>query len=211
MKKLVQMVAVALMVVGLAGCQNQKKTGARFADRGTRAQQASPRAQAVAPSAVVYGVDANNSWLDHNAWMSLIARLVSPSIPQDYLLDVSQDGTGNTGVFVGARLCTSPAGPLNKNALVVLHVYDSSGIPIPMYLKAVNGYVSNGSFDITFQDQYGSIRLTGSIVNTTSGQKVAGWVVFDTRVRSDGSTDNYGAQLLGQYYMDNVNQLFSCY
>src|SRR3954462_13351229 len=101
MKNFIQMVSAALMVVGLVACQ-QKQSGTSFGDRGTRAQNVSTTAvNSVKPTAVVYAYN-------QSTWMSSVRRLVSPSIKEEYLMDVSPDGSGGTGVYVGTALCMSP-------------------------------------------------------------------------------------------------------
>lgn len=204
-----------MLVVSAVACGNKKKSGARFEDRGTRAVSVTPRQAQVGVTDVVYGVDPRNptQYRSHTAWMSSVKRLVSASISELYIGDVSQDGMNKTGVFIGARLCMtnryqSQSAP--AQAMVVIQVYDQHDVPVPIYLNAVansGGYdASTGRVNVTFADSYGSIRITGQV----SGSNFSGWVEFDTRLRADNQTDSYGFEPLGTVYM-NADQLFSCY
>ncbi len=213
MKALFKATFVLVLMVALTGCPaNKKKSGARFEDRGARAAGVTQRQAGVGVTTVVYGVDQQGQYRDHNSWMSSVKRLVSASIGEQYIGDVSQDGTGKTGVFLGAKLCMnryqSQAAP--TQAMVVIQVYDQYEIPVPIYLNAVangGGYnASTGQVNVTFADSYGSIRLSGQV----SGANFSGWVQFDTKQRADGQVDNYGLETLGSVYM-NADQLFACY
>lgn len=205
MKALFNTTFVLVLMVCLTGCPSNKKKGARFQDRQARAMQVTQRQANVGVSTVVYGVDQYGQYRSHASWMSSVTRLVSPSVSREYLTDVSQDGSDNTGVFFGARLCLNryASSSIPTQALVVVQVYDTSGLPIPIYLNAVQsgGYnASTGQVDALFKDEYGSIRIYGQ----ASGSTFQGWVQFDT------FSDNYGLENLGTVYMD-ANQLFSCY
>ncbi len=201
-----------MLVVTAVACGNKKKSGARFEDRGARATGITQRQAQVGVTTVVYGVDQYGQYRDHNSWMSSVKRLVSASIGEEYIGDVSQDGTGKTGVFLGAKLCMNRYQSMSAptQAMVVIQVYDQYEIPVPIYLNAVangGGYnASTGQVNVTFADSYGSIRLSGQV----SGANFSGWVQFDTKQRADGQVDNYGLETLGAVYMD-ANQLFSCY
>lgn len=213
MKNLFKTVFVLALMIGLTGCPaNKKKLGARFQDRGVRATQVTQRQAQVAISTVVYGVDQYGQYRSYESWMSSVRRLVSASITEEYLGNVSQDGVNKTGVFFGAKLCMNryQSQAVPTQAMVVVQVYDNaSDQPIPIYLNAVQGggyNPSTGQLTATFSDQYGSIRLVG----TVNGANFSGWVEFDTRLRADNQNDNYGFETLGSVYM-NADQLFSCY
>lgn len=213
MNTLLKTTFVLALMVCLTGCPaNKKKSGARFEDRGARAAGVTQRQAQVGVTTVVYGVDQNGQYRDHNSWMSSVRRLISASIGEEYIQDVSQDGTNKTGVFLGAKLCMNryqtQAAP--TQAMVVVQVYDQYDVPVPIYLNAVangGGYnASTGQVNVTFADNYGSIRLVGQV----SGANFSGWMQFDTKVRANGDRDNYGIETLGAVYM-NADQLFSCY
>lgn len=202
---------ILTLVMTAAACGNKKKTGARFEDRGARATSATPRqVQNVGVTTVVYGIDQYGQYRDHNNWMSSVRRLVSASISEEYLGDVSQDGANKTGVFFGAKLCMNrySSQSVPNQAMVVMQVYDNHDVPVPLYLNAVQGVynASTGDLDVTFRDNYGLIRLVGR----ASGSSFSGWVQFDNKVRADGTADTYGLETLGAVYM-NADQLFSCY
>ena len=202
--KLFNTVFVLVMMVALTGCpSNKKKSGGRFEDRGARANGVTQSAQQVAPTALVTAYD-------RSSWMSSVRRLVSASIPENYLMEVSPDGTNNTGVFVGARLCVTQGygnQQVPQKAMIVIHVYDSYQVPVPIYLNSVQGSISNGIIDVIFQDDKGQIRLYGQQVNQ---QQVQGVIQFNTRVKSDGTADSYGWETLGTFNMLS-QQLFACY
>lgn len=215
MKALLKVMFAMALVVAMSACGNEKKGGAKFEDRGARALNVSEQTrQSLVPTSLVYGKDQSGNDMNMTTWMSGVRRLISASIPENYLLDVSPNGTGgnSNGVFLGVHLCLQGNYPqaIPSTAMMVIKVYDSAEAPpVPIYLTAESGntgsLTSSGVVDARFADNYGSIRLYGQ----PYGGNYSVQVWFNNHLRYDGQTDSAGWQLLGTAYM-TPSQLFSC-
>jgi hypothetical protein len=149
------------------------------------------------------------------AFRVAVGNFVSATLDPKYLGDVSGDPSSKTGIKFSGSFSFAATGQINLSATSVqidindslVGTTDSSGklitaYPVDFSQAAAGNYdKSNGTFQVTFQDQYGQLVFNGKV----SGQTAQGTVTFANTSAVDGLGARSGT--LGTFVISSCSLL----
>ncbi|MGE5085367.1 MAG: hypothetical protein ACM3MG_03645 [Bacillota bacterium] len=202
----------ALMVLSMALTACGKKdagSAVRVAGRGGSVVTSATCSSGQMATGRIY--DPSNS----GSFESVVKIFVSATIAGSSFGTIDGSGSGTNGVFLTPSLQFDSAGNIVKtNSSILIKIVDSYvGMPSgdhtiqPYEIQFTNAYSgtidkASRTFNVTFQDQYGYIQLSGSYDNSYA----SGTVNFQNYTSVDGSSTG-SAYRMGTFYVPTCGLL----
>lgn len=204
-----------LSMLGLTAC-GKKSSGSKVSDG------RAVRTNTVGGSTIISNNGQTSAYLtsqNSGQFQELMKTLVSPTLDPQYLGTVD----AYSGVRIGGKIQLAQAGGIYQNSSFGLEIHDSyvgqsyDGQTIqPYFINLSNaqgnwsGTSANGQINATFQDQYGTLKVTGSWNSSYFTGTVSFRNSTNTQSTTYSSQCSQGECQLGQIQAP-VCSIFNCY